>query len=63
MELTYEDRKLEEKKLYEKVMSKYHIMDNKKIKRIIHILDTTEGLCMPEFLEFCHYLLELDRNK
>ena len=38
----------DEKKLYEEVMKKYHVMDDKTLKRIIHILDTgVEGMCMP----------------
>ena len=53
----------EEKKLYDQVMNKYNVMGNKKLKTIINILNTTEGLCMPEFLEFCQYLLKLDKKK
>ena len=53
----------QEKQLYNDVMSKYKVMDNRKLKTIIKILDKTEGLCMPEFLEFCEYLLKLDRKK
>ena len=52
-----------EKQLYDEVMSKYKTMDDRKLKTIITILNRTEGLCMPEFLEFCQYLLELDKKK
>ena len=52
-----------EKELYDQVMSKYNVMSNKKLRTIIEILDETEGLCMPEFLEFCQYLLELDKKR
>ena len=54
---------IKEKEMYEQLMSKYEIMSNKKLKTIINILDHTEGLCMPEFVEFCNYLLSLDNNK
>ena len=54
----------DEKKLYEEVMKKYHVMDDKTLKRIIHILDTgVEGMCMPEFLEFCQYLQKISNDK
>ena len=52
-----------EKELYDDVMNKYNNMSNKKLKTIITILNTTEGLCMPDFLEFCEYLLKLDEKK
>ena len=52
-----------EKELYNQVMSKYHVMNNKKLKTIIHILNTTEGLCMPEFLDFCQYLMKLQEKE
>ena len=53
-----------EKELYNEVMLKYSVMTDEKLKRIIHILDTgkIEGLCMPEFLEFCQHLLSLDNK-
>ena len=53
-----------EQQMYDEVMLKYNVMTDKKLKRIIHILDTgkIEGLCMPEFLEFCQHLLSLDRE-
>ena len=53
-----------EKQVYDEVMAKYHVMTDKKLKRIIHILDTgVEGMCMPEFLDFCQYLLKLQKEK
>ena len=52
-----------EKALYDEVMQKYRKMSDKKLKRIIRILDTgVEGLCMPEFLEFCQYLIALQKE-
>lgn len=51
----------EEKKLHDEVMSKYKIMKDAKLKKIIKILDNTEGLCMPEFLDFCKHLQSLDK--
>ena len=33
----------QEKQLYNDVMSKYKVMDNRKLKTIIKILDKTEG--------------------
>ena len=53
---------INEKEMYEQIMSKYKIMSNKKLKTIINILDNTEGLCRPEFVEFCNYLLSLDNK-
>ncbi len=52
----------EEKELHDQVMSKYKKMSDRKLKKIIRILDNTEGLCMPEFLEFCQHLQSLDRQ-
>jgi len=51
----------QEKKLHDEVMTKYKKMSDKKLKKIIKILDNTEGLCMPEFLEFCKHLQSLDK--
>jgi len=51
----------EEKKLHDEVMGKYKKMKDKKLKKIIKILDHTEGLCMPEFLEFCKHLQSLEK--
>ena len=54
----------DEKKLYEEVMSKYKKMNDKTLKKIIHILDSgVEGICMPEFLEFCQHLQKLENDK
>ena len=54
---------IQEKEMYDDVMKKYNKMGDKKLRTIIKILDHTEGLCMPEFLEFCHYLLKLDKGE
>ncbi len=53
----------DEKKLYEEVMSKYNKMNDKTLKKIVHILDTgnIEGLCMPEFIELVRYLQSMDK--
>jgi len=51
----------QEKKLHDEVMAKYKKMSDKKLKKIIKILDHTEGICMPEFLEFCKHLQSLDK--
>ena len=51
----------QEKKLHDEVMTKYKKMSDKKLKKIIKILDNTEGLCMPEFLDFCKHLQSLDK--
>ena len=52
-----------EKKLYDEVMMKYKTMNDKKLKRIIRILDSgVEGLCMPEFIELCRYLQSIDNK-
>ena len=51
-----------EKKLYDEVMMKYKSMSDKKLKRIIRILDSgVEGLCMPEFIDFCRHLQSLEK--
>ena len=52
-----------EKEQYDKLMYKYRRMDDKKLQTIIKILNNTEGLCMPEFLEFCKHLIALDKKK
>ena len=54
---------IQERELYNEVMGKYKVMTNKKLKTIIDILNHAEGLCMPEFLEFCEYLLQLDKGR
>ncbi len=51
----------QEKKLHDEVMGKYKKMKDAKLKKIIKILDHTEGLCMPEFLEFCKHLQSLEK--
>ena len=53
----------DERKLYEEVMSKYNHMNDKTLKKIVHILDTgnIQGLCMPEFIELVRYLQSLDK--
>ena len=50
-----------EKELYNQVMKKYNKMNDKTLKKIIHILDQgVEGLCMPEFIEYCKHLQSLE---